>query len=135
MSPKIVYVGRGPSHSVSNFSGWINGGRPAEREVIMEKIRHYSDGTWTDRDDLTALIMAGADDEKVLAEAGYRPCMTMGALPGIELHLYRRVTDHPDDGLPGYVVETSGPDAYGYMTAGTWPDALGLLAKYAPLIG
>ena len=91
---------------------------------------HYEHGAWTERS-FAPYDGDAVDFDNALAKAGYRDMTGMGDDDYGKITLFRRPSS---DDLPDYLIEFSDVNQWLTLTAGTLPDALELMAKYAPII-
>jgi hypothetical protein len=94
---------------------------------------HYTNGTWNAR----AFPAKRGDDDswKAVAQTvGYVARTAIGDGYSGQLSLFSREDSHAADGLPDYLVIYSDGFKAHLMTADTFPEALDVMARYAPVI-
>jgi hypothetical protein len=90
---------------------------------------HYESGQWAETTFLDDAWPSGRDWDSVRGQLGYEQHfgINAGSLGAFQVELYQRAEP------PRYVVEISDMNIVEMVTTGTLPDALDLLARFAPI--
>ena len=89
---------------------------------------HYEHGTWTETTFLDDSWADGTDLDELCKQLGYEHHLSVGDTDGWCARVHRRSEN------PRYLVGLYSLDVYEVVTAATLPDALDLLARWAPIV-
>lgn len=105
------------------------------RQPGQEKFPHCRRGQWSEWPGgwLDALYPDGGWDGRAVRQAGYGAITCIGLADSLQLVLYRN-DKRESNGGPPYFIEIRDGGSVDYITAGTLPDAMDLMARWAPAV-
>ncbi len=95
-------------------------------------IPHYTAGQWADGPDWAGRLCPDGGDWDEWVDHGYHTIAELGSSYVLQVFLHQRKTDDPE--LPPYFITVTDGDWYECVSAGTLPDAMDLLARWAPAV-